>query len=62
MEVMIISSSKEQIDDYYKSIAKSIASYLAMNNCDLIYGASSNSMMGICYNEFVFNLLCDVWE
>ena len=53
MNVMILSSSKEEINDYYKSIAKSVAGYLAGCGFDLVYGASSNSMMGICYQEFV---------
>lgn len=55
MDVLIISSSREEIDDYYKSVAKSISQYLAKNDCNLIFGASSNSMMGICYEEFQKN-------
>ncbi len=55
MDVLIISSSREEIDDYYKSVAKTISNYLAVNGYNLIYGGSSNSMMGICYNEFVKN-------
>lgn len=51
MNVLIISSSREEIDDYYKSIAKNISSFLANDN-DLVFGASSKSMMGICYKEF----------
>ena len=53
MNVMILSSSKEEIDDYYKSVARSVAGYLASSELDLVYGASSSSMMGICYQEFV---------
>ena len=52
MDVLIISSSRNEIDDYYKSIARSISSYLANNNCNLIFGGVSSSMMGICYQEF----------
>lgn len=52
MNVMILSSSKEEIDDYYKVVAKSISNYLASCEFDLVYGASSSSMMGICYDEF----------
>lgn len=53
MNVMILSSSREEIDDYYKSIARSVSSYLAKCEFDLVFGASSSSMMGICYEEFV---------
>ena len=52
MDVLIISSSRNQIDDYYKSVARSVAHYLAINGCNLIFGGSSSSMMGICYEEF----------
>lgn len=52
MNVLIISSSREEIDDYYKSIARSLSHYLASNNCNLIFGGASTSMMGICYQEF----------
>jgi len=53
MNVMIISSSNEKIDDYYKSIARSVSGYLSKCCFDLVFGASSNSMMGICYEEFI---------
>lgn len=52
MKILILSSSREEINPYYKSIARSIAQYLAPLG-DLIYGAASSSMMGICYDEFV---------
>lgn len=52
MDVLIISSSRDEIDDYYKSIARSISNFLAYNECNLIFGGSSSSMMGICYDEF----------
>ena len=52
MNVLICSSAKENIDPYYLSIASSISSYLARNDCDLVYGAGDSSMMGICYREF----------
>ena len=55
MNAMIISSSKEEINDYYKSIARSISHYLAINDFDLVFGAASSSMMGICYDEFIRN-------
>lgn len=52
MEVLIIASSRDNISDYYKSIARNISNYLAKNNCNLIFGGASSSMMGICYDEF----------
>ena len=55
MNVLILSSASNNIDYYYLSIAKSISSYLAKNDFDLVFGASSSSMMGICYNEFIDN-------
>lgn len=54
MNVLILSSSKD-VDPYYLSIARSISSFLAQNECDLVFGASSNSMMGVCYQEFSSN-------
>lgn len=53
MNVLILSSSREEINPYYKSVAKSISNFLATNECDLVFGACSTSMMGICYQEFV---------
>ena len=53
MNVMILSSSKEEIADYYKVIAKNISHYLASSGFDLVFGAASSSMMGICYREFI---------
>ena len=55
MNVLILSSGNKDVDPYYTSIAKSISSFLAENNCDLVFGACSTSMMGICYDEFVKN-------
>lgn len=52
MNVLILSSSRDEIDPYYKSIARSVSNFLAINECDLVFGACSNSMMGICYEEF----------
>ena len=52
MDVLIISSSRNEIDDYYKSIARHLSNYLARNDCNLIFGGASSSMMGICYEEF----------
>ena len=53
MKVLIISSASTEIDPYYCSIARSISNYLARNGCDLVFGASSTSMMGVCYDEFI---------
>lgn len=55
MNVLILSSSNEEIDSYYKSVARSISSCLAKNEFDLVFGACSKSMMGICYEEFAKN-------
>lgn len=52
MRALIISSSRNEIDPYYLSVARSIAEYLANNEYDLVYGAASSSMMGICYDSF----------
>lgn len=53
MNVLILSSSREEIDDYYKSIARSVSNFLATNGCNLVFGGCFSSMMGICYKEFV---------
>ena len=50
--VGIICSASDDIDNYYKSIARSIANYLASDEYNLIYGGGTTSMMGICYDEF----------
>ena len=55
MNVLMICSSRENIDPYYISIARSVAQYLAQSECDLVFGGCSSSMMGICYEEFVKN-------
>lgn len=52
MNVAILSSSSDKIDNYYLSIARSISNYLADYGCNLVFGACSTSMMGICYDEF----------
>lgn len=53
MNVLILSSASINIDPYYISVARSIASYLAKNEFDLVFGAASFSMMGACYEEFI---------
>jgi hypothetical protein len=52
MNSAIISSSSDNIDEYYLSIARSVSHYLASNEFNLVYGGCSSSMMGICYQEF----------
>lgn len=52
MDVLILSSASEKIDNYYLSMTRSISKYLADNECNLIFGGCSTSMMGVCYNEF----------
>lgn len=52
MNVAILSSSCDKVDDYYKSIARSISGILARNEYNLVLGGSCNSMMGVCYDEF----------
>lgn len=53
MNVAILSSSSDKIDDYYRSIARSVSKELAGDGYNLVFGGSCNSMMGICYDEFV---------
>ncbi len=55
MNVLIISSANENIDNNYKLIAKKIANFLANQNYNLVFGGSNLSLMGICYNEFQNN-------
>ncbi|MDD2518679.1 MAG: LOG family protein [Bacilli bacterium] len=55
MNVLIISSANDNIDDYYKNIATKISNFLSTRNCDLIFGGCSLSMMGACYQEFIKN-------
>lgn len=52
MNVHIICSSRDKIDNSYKDVARRVSHFLATNNCDLVYGGGSQSMMGICYEEF----------
>ena len=53
MEVGIISSSSMKIDPYYINLARDISKYLASQELDLVFGGSSYSMMGACYDEFI---------
>lgn len=55
MNVLIISSASININDNYVNIAKKISKFLAKENCDLVFGSSSMSMMGACYQEFIKN-------
>ncbi len=51
--VTIITSSNNNIDDYYKELASRVSNYLASSGFNLSFGGCSTSMMGITYNEFV---------
>jgi len=51
--VGIISSSSNDIDEYYKNIAKDLSNYLAIKGLNLTFGGCSTSMMGNCYQEFI---------
>ena len=51
--VGIIASSNENIDDYYKSIARGISHELASRGFNLSFGGCYTSMMGIAYQEFI---------
>lgn len=53
--VGILSSSSEEVNDNYKSIARGLSRYLAKSEFNLIFGGCSKSMMGICYQEFKNN-------
>ena len=55
MDVLILSSASEKIDDHYNSIARDISNFLIREECNLIYGGSSTSMMGACYDQFQKN-------
>lgn len=50
MKIFIASSSRKEIDDRYIKIADDLSKALA--NETLVYGASSKSMMGKCYDNF----------
>ncbi len=53
--VTIITSSNNNVDEYYKMIASNISKYLSDLGLNLSFGGCSTSMMGITYNEFVKN-------
>lgn len=50
MKIFIASSSRKEIDDKYIKIAGELSK--ALKEETLIYGASSESMMGKCYENF----------
>ena len=52
MEVFIISSCRDEINADYIILARKIAKFLAENECNLIFGGASTSMMGVCYKVF----------
>lgn len=49
LKLFIGSSSRDNIDASYLSLAKEISESL---DCSLLFGAASCGMMGICYHEF----------
>ena len=55
MKVLIISSSSIEIEASYLTIAHKISTFLAHKKFDLIFGGSSLSMMGVCYQVFQTN-------
>ncbi len=56
--VCIISSANNDVDDYYKNIARKISQELASRNLNLSFGGCSTSMMGITYQEFIKQNRC----
>lgn len=52
LNIFIGSSSSKNIDNKYYELAKNVSNYLANKKCNLIFGAASYGMMGICYNAF----------
>lgn len=55
MNVFIGCSSSEKINKKYLELTKEIASYLVSMDYNLVFGACSKSMMGICYYKFINN-------
>ena len=51
-KVAIITTCSENIDYKYVDMARRVANILALEDYELIFGASSKSMMGECYKEF----------
>ena len=55
MNVFIGCSSSEKISNKYLELTKEISSYLVSMDYNLVFGACSKSMMGICYYKFINN-------
>lgn len=53
MNVLILSSSSENIEQKYIEQAQNVSAFLAAKGFNLIFGGSHRSMMGICYQEFI---------
>jgi len=51
MKIFIGCSSKNEIDKKYLDLTEKVCEDLSQNN-DLVFGADSNGMMGICYDVF----------
>lgn len=52
MKLMICSSSRDEIDKEYKILADAISKELNNKGHDLIFGAATTGMMGMCQNNF----------
>ncbi len=52
MKVLIISSAAPKVESYYLEGANKVSTFLASQNYDLVFGGSSLSLMGICYQVF----------
>ncbi len=55
MKALIITSSSDSIGAEYLDIAENVSNILVKQDFDLIFGGSSLSMMGACYNVFSKN-------
>ena len=53
--VGIITTCNDNVDDSYKSLAKKISNWLIEEDYNLVFGASSKGLMGVCYDEFIKN-------
>ncbi len=51
MKIFVGCSSRENIKEEYKDLARSVATWINQNHYDLLLGGSSTGMMGVCYQE-----------
>lgn len=54
-KIFIGCSSRNFINDKYLLLAKEVANICILRGYDLVFGASTNGMMGKCYNLFLEN-------